>query len=478
MSIDTVYRSFCNYLTGSGIAGVLSRCDGVACAFSGGADSALLLTLLRRYCAENDCPLTALHVHHGIRGEAADADAAFSETFCGERNIPFRLCRVDVPQYIAEHHCGLEEGARILRYRAIENAVPEKYAIATAHNATDQVETVLFHLCRGSGIDGLCGISPVRGRIVRPLLFLPSDEIRAVCAAERIPYVVDETNLTNDCTRNYIRHEIVPRLEKVHPGVENAVRQMAELIREDSRVLAGIADEVLTGDPGRADLLALSEGIRSRVLRTMYEKASGRTELARRHIDAMTELLRGGRVNGALSLPGGICFRLERDSVTFTKERDAVVNETVFYPSGEGIWENERYFLTLTRASQKNQENRAAARENIYKISMQQRIDFAKIKGVPRVRTRTEGDTIRYGGMTRRVKKLFSDRKLPLIVRNTLPILLDDDGILWLPGFPPRDGTGVPNDSPADAMVLCLWEKHFDKHHSNDQSQAVACPIG
>ena len=92
---------------------------------------------------------------------------------------------------------------------------------------------------------------------------------------------------------------------------------------------------------------------------------------------------------------------------------------------------------------------------------MQQRIDFAKIKGVPRVRTRTEGDTIRYGGMTRRVKKLFSDRKLPLAVRDTLPILLDDDGIFWLPGFPPRDGMEVPDDSTTDAIALCLWEKAF-----------------
>lgn len=461
MSIDTVYRSFCVYLTESGIAQVFSRCDGVACAFSGGADSALLLTLLRRYCLENGYPLTAIHVHHGIRGRTADSDAAFCEAFCAARNIPFRLCCVDVPQYTAEHHCGMEEGARILRYEAIENAVPEAYAIATAHNATDQVETVLFHLCRGSGLDGICGISPVRGRIVRPLLFLPSDEIRDVCAAESIPYVVDETNLTNDCTRNYIRHEIVPRLERVHPGVENAVRQMTELVREDMRVLDGIADEVLAKAPGRADLIALPEGIRSRVLRTMYKRASGRTELARCHIDSVTALMKSGRTNGVLSLPGEICFRLDREYVTFTQEQTVAANEPVFYPSGEGIWENERYFLTLTRTSQKNQGKRVDIRENIYKISMQQRIDFAKIKGVPRVRTRAEGDTIRYGGMTRRVKKLFSDRKLPLAVRDTLPILLDDDGIFWLPGFPPRDGMEVPDDSTTDVIVLCLWEKAF-----------------
>lgn len=461
MSIDTLFRSFCFYLTGAGIVNVLSHCNGVACAFSGGADSALLLTLLKRYCDENDYPLMALHVHHGIRGKKADADAAFSAAFCEERSIPFQLCRVDVPQYIAEHHCGLEEGARILRYRALEHAVPKGYGIATAHNATDQVETVLFHMCRGSGIEGICGISPVRGRIVRPLLFMPSDEIRSVCATEKIPYVVDETNLTNHCTRNYIRHEIVPRLEKVHPGVENAVRQMTELVREDARLLGGIADEVLLGNPGRAALVALSEGIRSRVLRAMYERASGRTELARRHIDAMTELLQSDRTNGTLSLPGGVCFRLDRDFVTFSEAREENENEVVFYPSGEGIWENERYLLVLTRTSKKNQEKRVAINENIYKISMQQRIEFAKIKGVLRVRTRLEGDTIRYGGMTRRVKKLFSDKKLPLSVRNTIPILLDDEGILWLPGFPPRDGTGVPDGSPADAIVLCLWEKAF-----------------
>ncbi len=370
MSIDTIYRSFLAYLAESGIAAVLSHYTGVACAFSGGADSALLLTLLHRYCQENEYPLTAVHIHHGIRGESADSDAVFSEIFCRERNIPFQLCRVDVPRYAAEHHCGIEEGARILRYRAIENAVPDSYAIAIAHNATDQVETVLFHLCRGSGLDGLCGISPVRGRIVRPLLFLPSDEIRTICKTEHIPLVVDETNLTNDCTRNYIRHEIVPR-------------------------------------------------------------------------------------------PGGYRFLVDRDLFTFTKDRVTTANEVIFYPTGEGSWENERYFLTLTRTSRENQEKRIDMRENIYKKSMQERIDFAKIKGVLRVRTRTEGDTIRYGGMTRRVKKLFSDRKLPLAVRDTLPILLDDDGIFWLPGFPLRDGLSVSNDFAADEILLCLWEKAF-----------------
>ena len=459
MSNPEAYRAFCAYLTKSGIDAVFADTGSVVCAFSGGADSTLLLTLLRRYCSDKRLPLMAVHVHHGIRGETADRDAAFCVDFCAARGIPFRLCKVDVPVYAREKGCGIEEAARVLRYQAIYDIAPENAAIATAHNATDQLETVLFHLCRGSGLRGLCGISPIRGRLVRPLLYLTGEEIRALCEREELPYVTDETNADPTYTRNYIRREIVPRLREINPRVDNAVVQLTEHLREDERLLGEMADAALREHPGRAALAAMPEGIRSRVIAQMYAAASPDGSLTAPHIHAVTELLRSDRANGMLDLPGGVCFRMDRDSVAFVKKQETDPVQPCH--TADGTWENARYFLTITdmsQTSQKNQEKNGADSENIYKISMQQRIDFAKIKGVLCVRVREPGDTIRYGGITRRVKKLLSDRKLPLVCRDMLPVVTDDEGVVWLPGFPPRDGM-APGADTETVCTIRLYEK-------------------
>ena len=469
------YRDFCTHLLQSGIDAVCAEAGAVVCAFSGGADSTLLLSFLQPYCAQSGLSLLAVHVHHGIRGANADRDAAFCADFCAARGIPFRLCRVDVPGYVRENGCGLEEGARILRYRAIYDVSPENAVIATAHNATDQLETVLFHLCRGSGLRGLCGISPIRGRLVRPLLYLTGEEIRTLCERAWLSYVLDETNADPAYTRNYIRREIVPKLYEINPQAPRAVSQMTEHLQEDERILDEMADTAIQNTPGRAALLALPAGIRSRVLEKLYMHAlpdQGGMEgtLVACHIRAMTRLLQSDRTNGVLDLPCGVRFLVDRDSV-ICAPHSAAAEEGVPFAAGNPtefgfsadalVWENDRYLFVITPASQtsqKNQEKVCPNRENIYKISMQQRIDFAKINGVLCVRTRRSGDTIRYGGMTRRVKKLFSDRKLPLVCRNTLPLLLDDDGVVWLPGFPPRDG--MASDGHTDTCrTLCLYER-------------------
>lgn len=469
MSNDEVYHAFCTYLCDSGIADVLAGAAGVACAFSGGADSTLLLILLEKYCRTASLSLQAVHVHHGIRGAEADRDAAFCAQFCEKRNIQFSLCRVDVPRYAALHKCGIEEAARILRYRALEGAVPVDFCIATAHNATDQVETVLFHLCRGSGLHGLCGIAPVRDRLIRPLLFLSSDAIRVLCHKESIPYVIDETNADTTYTRNYIRAEIVPRLSVLNPALDTAVFHMTSLLREDECILDSETERIVAEKPNRQRFIELPVGIRSRVLRRMYADICANGDLTMRHIRAMTAALLSEQPHTMIDLPGGIRFYVDRDTVRFEKsdrhhKTDKEKIEEKRYPVGSGIWENDRYLLTLTNLSslsQKKEEKSQDVSENIYKISMQEQIDFAKIKGVLCVRTRIAGDTIRYGGLTRRVKTLLSDRKLPLAVRDALPVVTDDAGIVWLPGFPLRDGM-APCAESGEICLLRLYEKHLD----------------
>ena len=169
---------------------------GVTVALSGGADSVLLLLLMTRLASKEGFFLSAVYVHHGIRGSEADADAAFCAALCMREQIRYTCIRVNAPDYPKEHKIGIEEAARILRYQAIDEAL--KYFSAeiavTAHHAGDNLETILFHLARGSGITGLSGIPPRRNHYVRPLLLLEKREITDALMEIGESYKTDSSN--------------------------------------------------------------------------------------------------------------------------------------------------------------------------------------------------------------------------------------------------------------------------------------------
>ena len=161
--------------------------DHVVLGVSGGADSVCLLFLLLEYAGKVPLELSVVHVDHGIRPDAAQ-DAAYVEKLCGERNLPFYLVRADVKGYAEREKCSEEDAGRRLRYEAFCRTAEETGAdrIAVAHNCNDRAETMLFHLFRGSGLKGLCGIRPVRREIIRPLLCLEREEIEAYLTERRI----------------------------------------------------------------------------------------------------------------------------------------------------------------------------------------------------------------------------------------------------------------------------------------------------
>ncbi|MBQ9719006.1 MAG: tRNA lysidine(34) synthetase TilS, partial [Clostridia bacterium] len=199
------------------LADAMRKAGTVIAAYSGGADSSCLLHHLVRWCAGNGVTLAAAHVNHGIRGEDADRDERFCRETCGKLQVPLYVLREDVPALAAQSGRGLEETARSVRYSFFDRVSkeltgsPDAAVVATAHNADDHLETVVFNLLRGSGTRGLSGIDPLRdGRFVRPLICDTGAEIRRWCENHRVPYVTDATNADTDYTRNFIRHNIVP----------------------------------------------------------------------------------------------------------------------------------------------------------------------------------------------------------------------------------------------------------------------------
>ena len=206
---------------------------------SGGADSAALLLCLH----ELGFNVTACHVNHCIRGEEADRDQHFCEELCGRLGIPIEVSRVDVPEYCRTHPVSEEEGARLLRYNAFAEMKADK--ICTAHNLDDCLETTLFNLARGSGLKGISSIPPVRDNIIRPLIECSRAEIEAFLSEHGQSFVTDSTNLSDDYSRNKLRHKVVPVLKEINPSLMETFSNTIGFLREDSSFLEKLAEGAL-----------------------------------------------------------------------------------------------------------------------------------------------------------------------------------------------------------------------------------------
>ena len=277
----------------------------VLCAVSGGADSMCLLHWLSELQQERGFQLAAAHFEHGIRGAESLRDAEFTAEQCRKLKVPFRFGNGDVPAFAAEQKIGLEEAARILRYRFLEETADRLGCdrIATAHNQNDNAETMLMNLCRGAGTRGLTGIPPVRGRLIRPLLMTDRKTIEAFLRERGIPHVEDSSNRDDRNTRNRIRHQLMPLLEEMNPSVLAAFSRTASLLREDEKTLCRLAEDFLAAHLTEnrlpaAEFRKLEPAVASRVLRLLC--GSG---VSMERTEALIAFAKGTE-RGVLELPG------------------------------------------------------------------------------------------------------------------------------------------------------------------------------
>ena len=435
------------------IYSMLASQRGVLVGFSGGADSTALLYIIKELCDERGLYLRALHVHHGIRGEEADRDAVFCREICEKLKVDFTLEKVDIPSLAKEQGKGIEETAREFRYEVFVKAVKADSrlsCIATAHNADDNAETVIFNLTRGCGIDGLGGIPPIREisgiPVIRPLIYDSKRDIVGYLGGIGAEYIFDSTNDDTEYTRNFIRHEIIPKLEKVNPSLLDSVRRMTLNIREDAAYLGLAAerfvlDNASEGQINTALLSKTERAIAARAVGRLFSAVGGRG-LEWVHIDAVLSLAATGRSGSSLSLPGGIRAVIEDGKLYFTDESE-FEPVTFEYPLHEGVnrFENPDFAVFVAKHGnvredlQKDNETL----QNIYKLSIHTILSSDKINHMLSVRSRRDGDSYVFGGMTRKLKKLYNDRGYSKKQRCETPIFCDGEGIVWVPGFSPAD---------------------------------------
>ncbi len=462
--LERVFHIFLNTVEKNGMDEIMKSCGAVVAAYSGGADSGCMLYLLRRYCNENGIKLIAAHVNHMIRGEEADADEAFCRKQAEEYGICFELKKADVPMLAEKEGRGIEETARLVRYSFFDE-LAEKYGavVATAHNASDNAETVVFNMLRGCGTHGLSGILPVRdGKFIRPLSELTGEEIRSFCKSADIAFVLDKTNTDTDYTRNYIRHVVMPTLERLNPNPAGSIAKMSGLIRADDDFLSSYALNIL-GDRReikRDELLSLHIALSSRILRIMYDRAKETdSTIEEGHISDLLNLARKKSGESSLSLPGNMRAVIERERVYFAKSTEKCEQKTEFvYPRDGNVYENEMYRVVISPKNHNSHTELSKNDENIYKLSTLRSFDFDKIKGTLIIRNREQGDSYVYGGMRHRVKKMFVDTKMTLREKSLHPIICDDDGILWVPNFSPRDGTA--ENKAEVSIVISVYKKN------------------
>jgi tRNA(Ile)-lysidine synthase len=241
----------------------------VAVALSGGADSVTLLHVMLSLREEYDFRVSACHVNHHLRGEESLRDQRFCEELCGAWQVELFLKDVDVLSARRKHQ-SIEEAARELRYAFFAEVSAEIGGrIACAHNSDDNTETVLINLIRGTGLAGLCGIAPLRDYIIRPLLYCEKSEILAYAKANNLPFVTDGSNLSDDYTRNNLRHNVIPLLKNINPSLNAGVTRMCGQLRKDETFLKQSAAQARDGLNGIFDaktLSALPENLRSRII--------------------------------------------------------------------------------------------------------------------------------------------------------------------------------------------------------------------
>lgn len=250
---------------------MLKKGDTVVVGLSGGADSVALLHVLLSLRAEYDLAVIACHINHNLRGAESDRDEEFVKKLCEGLKVPLVAVSINVKDSSSPHE-SLEERARKLRYKEFERICREKSGkLATAHTASDNAETVLINMLRGTGTKGLMGIPPVRDYIIRPLIRCSREEIEDYCQKNSLTFVTDSSNLTDDYTRNKIRHNIIPLLKEINPSFIGAVARMTAIVGDDTEFLeeqaAKMAKECLTeGKYDSKALKALPKAIKCRII--------------------------------------------------------------------------------------------------------------------------------------------------------------------------------------------------------------------
>ena len=420
--------------------------DRVLCAVSGGPDSVALLHALWSVRDELGISLHVAHLNHCFRGAESDADAEYVRELASNIGLDCSVESIDVPELQKVLRLSTEEAARLVRYEFLERVASEVGAsrIAVGHTADDQVETVLLNLLRGTGIDGLSGMPPVRGKIIRPLIEVRRSEVEAYVERHGLHPRIDATNLVAEYTRNRIRLDLLPLLRREYnPETDAAILRLAELARADAAYMNVEAEEAFNGSITQrgADSLSLDANavqsyplaLRRRIVREAVKAVRGEiADVGFIHIEELLRLLDAG-TDFKYELPGGVFVQRTRAALVLSSSRPSELPIIYCYDlavPGETVVPEIDVRIRTEITSQAVDHARPRG-------SMEVVLDYEAISGKLVVRSWRPGDRIRPLGLggSKKVQDLFVDCKIPREARHRIPLIADDEKVIWVAGL-------------------------------------------
>ena len=440
--------------------------DRILVGVSGGPDSVCLLHILNRCRKEMALSLHIVHINHGIRKRESKREEKFVSHLAGKMGLPITVKSLDVPSYARRKKLTVEEAARDMRYSAFEQLAGKLNAkkIALGHTASDQVETVLMHLLRGSGPQGLSGIPPLRKlgstAIVRPLIEVGREEILNYLKENNLTFCLDSSNRKTEYFRNKVRLKLLPLLRKnYNKNIEGALLRLSEILKEENayweRVVERVLNKVVSWESGKI-LIDFRRFLRYNVIvqrRVLYRLFGGIVSL--RQIEAIRSLAQKSSQGKRIYLGKRFGVRKEGDFLIFSSSPERRFKKFNYPIRVPGKNEIEELNLTLnTRIVDFHpvSDRRAnTAYFDVDKINSQKLI----------LRNRREGDRFKPFGLrgTKKLSDFFIDRKIPRHLRDRVPLLVEGEDILWVVGIRRADKARITEDTRKILEVQVFSDK-------------------
>lgn len=422
---------------------MLNYGDSVVVGFSGGPDSICLLHILMELKDKLGLNIYAAHLNHQFRGKEADEDAIFVENICKEWGIQVFIKTFDVPAYAKEKGLSSEEAGREIRYKLFYEVAEKVNAnkIAIAHNMNDNAETVLMNLFRGSGIEGLKGIEAVRDKIIRPLINVRRDEIESYCREKKLNPRIDKTNLEPIYSRNRIRLELIPYIEKhFNSNIMSTLQRLSEIANMENDFLNKEAEKLFL-EIAMVSKNSIQYSINKiknvhpalvrRIIRLGIERLAGNLKgIEFRNIEGILDLI-DKTTGAAVILPKNIKAYISYDKLILKINEKKEPHR--YYLELENDKDNISEFLDcIIRLTTVDAFSIKEIKKDKYKVY----IDKDKVKNKLVLRNRLEGDIFSPIGLkgSKKLKDYFIDEKIPREERDNIYFIADGKDVVWIIG--------------------------------------------
>lgn len=427
--------------------GMIKSGEIIGVGVSGGADSMALLNFLAENAEDMDIEVVAIHVDHGIR-ENSYEDADFVKAKAKEMGVRFYKFRIDAPKLAKDKNISLETAAREARYGVfstlLRKGVVDK--IALAHHTTDQAETILMHIFRGSGVAGAKGMEPIRDKVyIRPFLTTTKEQIKEYLIEKRIDNVEDYSNADNSYNRNYVRNVLMPEIVKRWPNAVNAISNFGQAICEDDEYINSqvYADAIMTHEKEvkiPTSYFLYPNAIVSRIIFKAVKKIGIVQDIEKKHILAIKDLALNGQNGARIYLPFEAIAIREYDYLTIYNRHEEEVVLNVPFKCGE--FEVPGFGKVIVKRVKD-----FTPKENVLYL------DYRKVPKSAFWRFREDGDMFtKFGGGSKKLKSYLIDKKVPVRLRGVIPVLADGNEVYAIAGVEISDKVKI-EDVPTAFMI-------------------------